>query len=119
MMEIDHTQLRRSLLREHQYWLWEVEVARQAGTRAEELMEGKTTSWKDIMKDGKFADLPTTTLWPKEEEPNKPTSKPSTTGILQATKNKRSKANPVSKATKPVATGIGSKAAKATSANEC
>ena len=44
MMEIDHTQLRRSLLREHQYWLWEVEVARQAGTRAEELMEGKTTS---------------------------------------------------------------------------
>ena len=114
MMEIDHTQLRRNLLREQQYWLWGVEVTRQGGTRAEELTEGKSTSWKNIMKDGKFIDLPTITLCPKEEEAEEPTPKPSTKGTLQAMKIKRSKTTPISKATKPFAIGKGTKPAKAT-----
>ena len=67
MLEIDVEELKESSLSEQQYWLYAIEVARQAGTRALELSGGKTCSWADIMKDGKFA-LPTTNPLPAEEK---------------------------------------------------
>ena len=42
MLEIDMEELRESTLAEQQYWLYAVEAARQAGTRALELSEGAT-----------------------------------------------------------------------------
>ena len=66
MLKIDMKDLRESTLAEQQYWLYAVEAARQAGTRALELSGGKTCSWADIMKDGKFV-LPTTNPLPVEE----------------------------------------------------
>merc|ERR1712115_564624 len=79
MLEIDMEELKESSLSEQQYWLYAIEAARQAGTRALELSGGKTCSWADIMKDGKFA-LPTTNPLPaeeKEEDTAPPVQEPS------------------------------------------
>ena len=61
MLEVDMDQLRDTLLLEQQYWIHAVEAAQQAGTCALELTEGTTCSWADILKTGKFKNLPTTT----------------------------------------------------------
>ena len=66
MLEIDACELKEKSLADQQYWLYAVEAARQAGTRALELSEGATNKWSDIMKDGRFC-LPTTTLVPMEK----------------------------------------------------
>ena len=66
MLEIDVEELRESTLAEQQYWLYAIEAARQAGTRALELSKGTTCNWVDIMKDGKFV-LQTTNPLPVEE----------------------------------------------------
>ena len=42
MLEIDMEELMESTLAEQQYWLYAVEAARQAGTRALELSKGAT-----------------------------------------------------------------------------
>ena len=61
MLEVDTTELRDSTLEEQQLWLHAIEAARQAGTRALELTEGATNDWNNIIRDGKFSHLPTTT----------------------------------------------------------
>ena len=50
MLEIDPVQLanfslKNFSLKEKQYWLYEVEAARQAGTRAMEMIKGATNNW--------------------------------------------------------------------------
>ena len=58
MLEVDVLQLAAYSLSEKQYWIHAVEVARQASTRAVELLEGTTNSWNEIIKDGRFDHLP-------------------------------------------------------------
>jgi len=48
-------------LAEKQLWIHAVEAARQASTRAMELSEGATNNWNDIIKDKKYADVPSKT----------------------------------------------------------
>ena len=67
LLEIDPFRLRDMSLPDQQYWLWAVEAAREAGGRALELTEGKTSSWKDVIHDGKFVDLPTMNELSQEE----------------------------------------------------
>ena len=65
LLEIDREELLGNSLRHQQHWLWSVEAAREAGARAARLSKGKTTSWKEILKDENYAHLPTTA--PKED----------------------------------------------------
>lgn len=46
-------------MRHQQFWVWAMEAARKVGARAEELMEGHTSSWESILEDENFAHLPT------------------------------------------------------------
>ena len=71
MLESNSTKLQSKLLSQQQYWLWAVEATRQVGTRAEELTEGKSSSWKNIIKDGKFDHLPRCTPRLTEEATKK------------------------------------------------
>ena len=69
MLEVDSVQLANFSLEEKQYWLYEVEAARQAGTRAMEMTDGDTSDWAVIMADNKLSrQLPRTTPIPAEEE---------------------------------------------------
>jgi hypothetical protein len=68
LLEIDTTDLMSSEIESQQYWLFSIEAARAAGERAMKLSKGKTTSWNDIMANGRF-DLPTSSP-PPETEPN-------------------------------------------------
>ena len=64
-----------------------MEVAQQANTQALELTEGDTSSWADILKDGKFEHLPTTTPIPSKETAHLATSTNLTTPQLTKTTN--------------------------------
>ena len=69
MLELDPVQLANFSLEEKQYWLYEVEAARQAGTRAMEMTEGVTNDWSDVMDDDALSQkLPKTTPIPNKEE---------------------------------------------------
>ena len=69
MLELDPEQLASFSLAEKQYWLYEVEAARQAGTRAMELTEGATSDWTDIVNNEALSQhLPKTTPIPNDEE---------------------------------------------------
>ena len=69
MLEVDPVQLANFSLKEKQYWLYEVEAARQAGTRATEVTEGATNDWEEAMKDEALSrNIPTMTPVPDEEE---------------------------------------------------
>ena len=57
-----------------QFWLHVIEAARQAGTRAMELVEGATNDWGVIIKDKRFLHLPTTTPILTKEDTNSTTS---------------------------------------------
>ena len=68
MLEVDPVQLANFSLKEKQYWLYEVEAARQAGTRAMEVTEGATNDWAEAMKDETLSrKIPTMTPVPDEE----------------------------------------------------
>ena len=80
MLEVDTTELRDSSLEVQQFWLHAIEAAQQAGTRALELTEGATNNWNDIIRDGKFSHLPTTTPITTEEGASQtPSSLPTST----------------------------------------
>ena len=68
LLEIDPHVLREKALPKQQYWLLAVDAAREAGERALDLSKGATSSWKSILKDGRFVKiaklLPTSTLKP-------------------------------------------------------
>ena len=69
MLEVDLVQLKKISLKEKQYWLYEVEAARQAGTRAMEMTEGATNNWADVMNNDALSQkLPKTTPVPNEED---------------------------------------------------
>ena len=71
LLEIDPQELRGKSLPQQQYWLLAVDAAREAGEWARNLSKGATTSWKSILKDGRFANiaksLPTSTPLPVDE----------------------------------------------------
>ena len=68
MLEVDPVQLANFSLEEKQYWLYEVEAARQAGTRAMEMTEGATNDWAEVRNDETLSrNLPTTTPVPDDE----------------------------------------------------
>ena len=86
MLEVDTTKLRDSTLEEQQFWLHAIEAARQTGTQALELTEGATNDWNDIIKDGRFTHLPTTTPIPTGEEASlTPSSLPPSNTELSST----------------------------------
>ena len=53
-------------LADKQYWIYTVEAAQQAITRAVELSEGATNKWDNIVKDGLFEHLSTSIPIPTE-----------------------------------------------------
>ena len=61
MLELDMHQLSSFSLADKQLWIHAVEAARQASTRAMELSEGTTNNWNDIIKDEKYAYVPSKT----------------------------------------------------------
>ena len=61
MLELDMDQVLSFFLADKQLWIHAVEAARQASTRAMELSEGATNNWNDIIKDKKYADVPSKT----------------------------------------------------------
>ena len=79
LLEIDTTDLMSSEIESQQYWLFSIEAARAAGERAMKLSEGKTSSWNDIMANGKFG-LPTVSPPPETAPsplaPTPPEAKP-------------------------------------------
>ena len=66
LLEIDTTDLTSSEIESQQYWLFSIEAASAADERAMGISEGKTTSWNDIMANGKFV-LPTSSPSPEIE----------------------------------------------------
>ena len=59
-MEIlDTSDLLNSKTDSQKYWLYAMKAARTVGNMAMKLLEGKTASWNDIVKNGKFTNLPT------------------------------------------------------------
>ena len=58
LLKIDPADLLQQKVENQQYWLSAILAASIAGERVAKLMGGKTTSWKEIVKNGKFT-LPT------------------------------------------------------------
>ena len=58
MLEVDIQQLQEYSLKDMQFWIHAVEAARSASSAAKKVSDGATSSWNDIIKDGKFSFLP-------------------------------------------------------------
>ena len=58
LLKIDTSELLGSTIESHQYWYYVIEAMRTAGKRAMKLSGGNTTSWNEIMSNGKFNHLP-------------------------------------------------------------
>ena len=58
MLEVDIQQLQEYSLKDMQFWIHAVEAARSASLEATKVLGGATSSWNDIIKDGKFSYLP-------------------------------------------------------------
>ena len=118
MLEIDTSELLNSKIDSQQYWLYAIKAAIPAGSRALKLLEGKTASWNDIIKNNNFINLPTHN--PLEEETPQPKvdNKPPTKAkqrkkysynlLLEKVKSAKSKATAIrkSKKRKTVRSGI-------------
>ena len=59
LLEIDTSELLNSKIDSQQYWLYTIKAVRTAGIRALKISEGKTASWNNTIKNGKFINLPT------------------------------------------------------------
>ena len=59
LLEIVITELFQSKTERQQYWLHAVKAARITGKQVLKLSSGTISSWKEIIKDGKFTNLPT------------------------------------------------------------
>ena len=58
MLEVDIQQLQEYSLKDMQFWIHAVEAATSASSAAKKVSDGATSSWNDIIKDGKFSFLP-------------------------------------------------------------
>ena len=61
LLEIDTSELLSSTIKSQQYCMYAIDAMQTAGERATKLSSGKTTSWNEIMSNGKFNYLPTQT----------------------------------------------------------
>ena len=85
LLKIDTLDLMNSEIENPQYWLFSIVAAWASGERAMKLLEGATSSWKDITANGKFT-LPTTPPPPEEKLPMEPTLAPARTQTHKARK---------------------------------